>query len=170
MRVQRPNTMDSHKLVQASRLVGATSWAAIASGVFIALAMQILLLLLGIAIGLSVGDEDVAGGFALWAIIVQLASIAVGSALAASLSHAETRRGGMAAGVMTWAVALALGGALSGLAVVRSIEGGAWSAFVGALLGLVVAMLGGAYGATLGRRGTHATPMSPEHTEVYGTP
>lgn len=162
--------MDSHKLVQASRLVGATSWAAIASGVFIALAIQILLLLLGIAIGLSVGDEDVGGGFALWAIIVQLASIAVGSALAASLSHSETRMGGIAAGVMTWAVTLALGGALSGLAVVRSIEGGAWSAFVGALLGLVVAMLGGAYGATLGRRGTHATPMRPEHTEVYGTP
>ena len=152
--------MDTRKLEEGSRLVGATSWAAIASGVFVALALQTVLLLLGIALGVSVGDSAIGGGYALWAVIVQLGSIAVGAALAASLSHSAHRLGGIAAGVMTWAVALVLGGMLSGVSLTMRLDGaGAWSAFLGALLGLGAAMLGGAFGATLGRAGR------PERTE-----
>ena len=154
--------MDTRRLDESSRLVGATSWAAIASGVFIALALQTLLLLFGLALGLSVGDRAVGGGFALWAVIVQLFAIAVGAALAARLSHAHYRMGGMVAGIMTWAVALALGGTLTGATFgERFASTGAWAGFIGAILGLGAAIVGGAIGSTFGGGGrTTATTRS----------
>lgn len=167
--------MDTRRLEEGSRLFGATRWSAIATGVFVALALQTVLLLLGLALGRSVGDEAVGGGFALWAIIVQLCSIAVGAALAASTSHADTRMGGIAAGVMTWAVSLVLGGVLSGVAFMRGTDGGdAWSAFFGALLGLGAAILGGAFGATLGRTSPTSAdrgePLTSRPITTHGTP
>jgi hypothetical protein len=151
--------MNTRKLEESSRLVGATSWAAIASGVFVALALQTILVLLGLAVGLSVGDGMIAGGFALWAVIVQLCSIAVGAALAAATSHAGSRMGGMAAGVMTWAVAITIGGVLSATGMARIGENGAWAAFFGALLSLGAALVGGGFGAMIGgsSRGTYIT-------------
>lgn len=162
--------MDTRKLEEGSRLIGATRWASIATGVFVALALQTLLLLLGLALGRSVGDEAVGGGYAVWAIVVQLCALVVGAALAAATSHASTRMGGIAAGVMTWAVALVLGGVLSGIAVVRGVDGtGAWSAFVGALLGLGAAIVGGAFGATFGgsSRGVTTGTTTPDRNEPF---
>lgn len=164
--------MNTRKLDESSRLVGATSWAAIASGVVIALALQTVLVLFGLALGLSMGDHTVAGGFALWAVIVQLLSIAVGAALAARISHGSNRMGGVAAGVMTWAVSLAFGGALSsqGLAwTTRTASTGAWAAFFGALLGLGAAVIGGIVGTGMGRSSrpeVPSTPVGPTHTTV----
>jgi FtsH-binding integral membrane protein len=162
--------MATRKLEETSRLVGATSWAAIASGVFIALALQILLLLLGLAFGLSVGDRTVEGGFAAWAVIVQLASIAVGAALAARISHADDRMGGAVAGVMTWAVALVLGGALQSVPTMMRFEGsGAWAAFLGAALSLGAAIIGGAIGSRYLGRSSHppvtSDTLGPSHTQ-----
>ncbi len=144
--------MNTRKLEESTRLVGATSWAAIASGVVIALAIQILLMMLGLAFGLSVGDGTPEGGFALWAVLVQLVSIAIGAALAARISRAHRPVAGAAAGVMTWAASLVLGGAMAGLTTMqRSESTGAWAGFFGALLALGAAILGGAAGASLGR-------------------
>lgn len=161
--------MDTRKLEEGSRLVGATSWSAIASGVFVALALQTVLLLLGLAFGLSVGDRAVGGGYAMWAILVQLSSIAVGSALAAAVTHAERGKGGMVAGLMTWAVAIVIGGALSWISVGRMVDGtGAWSAFVGAVLGLGAAILGGVFGSTFGgslSSGTYRSPDVPDRSD-----
>jgi len=156
--------MNTRRLEEGSRLFSAIRWGAIASGVFVALALQTLLLLLGLAFGLSVGDEAIGGGYALWAVIVQLFCLFVGAALAAALSHAHGRSGGIAAGVMTWAVALVIGGALGGFSLTQRLDGtAAWSAFVGALLGLVAAIAGGAFGTTLrGRqRSEIVQPMTP---------
>jgi len=156
--------MDTRKLDESSRLVGATSWAAIASGVFITLALQSLLLMFGLALGLSVGDKMIAGGYALWAVIVQLVAITVGAALAARISHAHHRRGGMVAGIMTWAVALALGATLTGATLSQRFEStGAWAGFLGAILGLGAAIVGGALGSTLGGRDEVQT-LEPSHT------
>jgi hypothetical protein len=163
--------MDTRKLDESSRLVGATSWAAIASGVFIALALQTVLILLGLAFGLSTGDREVAGGFAFWAVLVQLFSIAVGAALAARISHGNDRMGGIAAGVMTWAVALVLGGtfAFQGLTAERVASTGVWAAFFGALLGLGAAIIGGMVGTTFGRSSRPQIPkeqMGPTHPVI----
>jgi hypothetical protein len=143
--------MVTRKLTEGSRLVGATSWAAIAFGVFTALALQHLLIMFGLALGVSTGDRNVAGGFALWVVIVQLLSIALGAALAARLAHAGNRTGGVAAGVMTWAVALVLGGTLQGVSLMEIGPTGAWAAFFAALLGLAAAIAGGAAGSSIGR-------------------
>jgi len=155
--------MDTRKLEEGSKLIASTSWAAIASGVFVALALQIVLLLFGLAVGLSVGDKTVGGGYALWAVIVQLFAIAVGAALAARIAHAGHTSGGIVAGIMTWAVSLVLGGALQGFTMVQRFDstGGAWAAFLGVTLGLGAAIVGGAIGASRWR-GRHTTePPAP---------
>jgi hypothetical protein len=161
--------MDTSSFDEKTRLLGATSWKAIASGVFIALALQALLLLLGLAFAL--GDARVSGGYAAWAVFVQLLSIAVGAALAARLSHLGSRSGGIAAGIMTWAVALVLGGAVQGFMMVpRPSVGSAWAAFFGAVFGLGAAILGGALGATVRGRPSGASPTHrdevPSHAAV----
>lgn len=161
--------MNTRKLEESSRLVGATSWAAIASGVFVALALQTVLLLLGLALGLSVGDEMLGGGYALWAVLVQLGSLAVGAALAAATTHAEHRSGGIVAGIMTWAVAIVIGGALSWISLRGMIGGtGAWSAFVGAVLGLGAAIVGGMFGSMIVSRSTSFTTHDPVVTSRLG--
>lgn len=140
--------MDTTALDEKTRLIDLTSWRAIAAGVFIALALQILLSLLGL--GFALRDAELGGGYQAWALIVQLLSVAAGAALAARLSHPGSRWGGIVAGVMVWAVALVLGGAVPGLTVLpRTPMGSAWMAFVGALLSLAAAVIGGILGATL---------------------
>lgn len=158
--------MNTHRLEESSRLVAATSWGAIAAGVFVALSLQTLLLLLGLALGLSVGDRTVSGGYTLWAVIVQLGSLAIGAALAARASRVSTQLAGMVAGAMTWAVTIVLGGlgglTLASVAMVPGATSGAWAAFFGILLGLGAAVLGGAFGATLGRARTARTEPAIE--------
>jgi hypothetical protein len=161
--------MDMTSFDEKTRLLGATSWRAIAAGVFIALALQVLLLLLGL--GFALGDERISGGYQAWSVLVQLSSIAVGAALAARLSHLGSRSGGIAAGIMTWAVVLVLGGAVQGfLMVPPPTAATAWAAFFGAIFGLGAAILGGALGATVRGRPTGATPAPredvPSHVAV----
>jgi hypothetical protein len=166
-RMQEPPGMNTQRLDESSRLVAATSWGAIAAGVFVALALQTALLLLGLAFGLSVGDERIGGGYALWAIIVQLASFALGAALAARIAHAGNQLGGIVAGVMTWAVAVVVNGALGGIALgapasMRLESTSAWAAFFGIVLALGAAIFGGVMGATRGRtRTTAPMPAAP---------
>lgn len=152
--------MNTRTFDKSTRLIGATSWAAIASGVFIALALQALLLLFGFAV--AVEDARIGAGYGSWAVIVQLISIAAGAALAARLSHAGDRAGGIAAGVMTWAVALVVGGALQGVTMIGRGGGSAmaWAAFIGAALGLGAAIFGGAAGATVRGRPAGTIPTT----------
>jgi len=154
--------MDTRRIDQGFSFIGAVNWAAIASGAFIALAIETLLLLFGLGVSSSTGDGTTGNGFAVWAIIVQLCAISIGAALTARLSHMEGRPGGAAAGVMTWAVALVLGGALQGIAISRGhvALGGAWTAFLAALISLGGAIFAGTFGASLGRP-THTTLEMP---------
>lgn len=157
--------MDTSKLDESSRLVGGISWTAIATGTVIAVALQSVLMLFGIALVTSVGDHMPGGGYSTWIVLVQLVALAVGAALTARLSHGERRMNGVAAGVMTWAVTLVIGGAFQGFAMGAQIGRGTWAPFLGALLGLGAAIIGGAFGATLGRStATQFTgPPIPSH-------
>jgi ElaB/YqjD/DUF883 family membrane-anchored ribosome-binding protein len=87
------------------------SWGAIFLGLVIALALQILLGLLGIAIGFTVLDpSDPAGagawgvGSTLYVILVQIASLFLGGYIAARLSPAFTDRSAMLHGASIWAL------------------------------------------------------------------
>jgi hypothetical protein len=150
--------MDTRKLDEGTRLVGGVSWSAIATGAVIAVALQTVLVLLGVAIASSVGDRAPEGGYAVWVVLVQIVALAVGAALTARLSHAERRMNGVAAGVMTWAVSLVIGGAASAFVMGAQLNRGAWSAFFGALIGLGAAIVGGSFGATIGR--STAAPLA----------
>ncbi len=77
----------------------------------------------------------------------------------------------MVAGLMTWAVAIVIGGALSWISVGRMIDGtGAWSAFLGAVLGLGAAIIGGMFGASLGSRSSGTTYTSQDRTDPLSAP
>lgn len=152
--------MNTRKLDESTRLIGGISWSAIATGAVIAVALQMVLMSLGVALSSSVGDREPEGGYSLWAVISQLVAIAVGAALTARLAHAERRMNGVAAGIMTWALTLVLGGAGLGFAMGAQLTYGAWSAFIGAVLGLGAAIVGGSVGATLGRSTSAGQPLT----------
>jgi hypothetical protein len=148
--------LDRNKLEESTRLVGTTSWAAIGAGAVVALAIQVLLLLLGLALSLSVGDHIPAGGYAFWAVIVEMFALAVGSALAAHVAHPGRELGGITAGVMTWATFIVLSIVVGRYALfaVASTSTTAWAGFFGALFGLAAAIFGGIVGST-GSRHIH---------------
>ena len=126
------------------------NWGAVATGVFIGLAIQTVLLLSGMAVVRSVGDRLPGTGYQVWAVVSVLLGVAIGAALAASLSHIARRASGAAVGVLTWSITLVLGAVVSGIAIAPRIDGaGAWAPLFGAVLGLAAAMFGGGFAATL---------------------
>lgn len=170
-RMHSPSGMKTRRLEEGTRLFGSISWGPIITGVFLALALQTLLMLFGLAIVQSTGDNVPGNGFAVWVVIVQLAAIAFGAAVASSLSRGD-RRAGIAAGIMVWAVGLVLSGFVTGLALGAPLAGsGAWSAFFGALLGLAAAIIGGMFGSRIGRaRGSLTGATTADVTDYSAQP
>jgi ElaB/YqjD/DUF883 family membrane-anchored ribosome-binding protein len=87
------------------------SWGAIFLGLVIALAVQVLLGLLGIAVGFGVLDPSDPGGAQAWGvgstiyvIFVQIVSLFLGGYIAARLSPAFTDRSAMLHGASIWAL------------------------------------------------------------------
>lgn len=90
-------------------------WSSVLAGLFLALGTLVLLGLLGFATGVSVLDpggraslERLGAGMALWMAFASLVALFVGSYAAAKLGGAIRRVDGALAGVLTWAVSLAL--------------------------------------------------------------
>ncbi|MDC3956586.1 hypothetical protein [Polyangium jinanense] len=90
-------------------------WSSVLAGLFLALGTLVLLGLLGFATGVSVLDsggrasiERLGAGMALWMAFASLVALFVGSYAAAKLGGAIRRWDGALAGVLTWAVSLAL--------------------------------------------------------------
>ena len=155
--------MDTRKLDETARPFEFIRWSAIATGAVIALAVQSVLIAFGLGIATSVGDHVPGSGFAVWVVIVELCAMAIGAALTARISHAETRRIGAAAGIMTWAVVLLVGGVLLHLVMTATIARlGAWSFFFGDILSLGAALAGGIYGSRI-----HGTVAPPGERAVY---
>ncbi len=144
-----PAAMNAYSLSRSSRLVSATSWGAIARGVFVALAIQTVLLLFGLAIAGTVGDRVAETGYAFWMVIVYLVSFGIGGAVAAA-SSAEDKASAVAAGFMTWAVALVVSTAIGTLLATpqRAETSPLWTSLIAAILALVAAVIGGLIGAS----------------------
>jgi len=90
-------------------------WSSVLAGLFLALGTLVLLGLLGFATGVSVLDtggraslERLGTGMGLWMAFASLVALFVGSYAAAKLGGAIRRGDGALAGVLTWAVSLAL--------------------------------------------------------------
>jgi hypothetical protein len=129
------------RVEDTTRTLATTGWGAIAVGVAVTLALQTLLLSFGIAVGLSVGDETLGGGFQTWSTVVQLVSLGIGAALASRITQQTDSWSGTIVGVMTWAAAVVIGAVIGTVGIASS--GDAWSSFFGVLLGLGAAMVGG---------------------------
>jgi hypothetical protein len=105
------------------------SWGAIFAGLVVAIALQILLGLLGLGLGFTILDPtDPIGGIRSWGIgtgiyvvLVQVLSLFAGGYIAARLSPALTHQSAMFHGLSIWALATIimvwLGGTTVGLAV-----------------------------------------------------
>lgn len=98
-------------------IVRRISWGAVFAGVAVILALQLLLTLLGLGIGLATldpasGDTPEASslgiGGGVWALIVTGLSVLIGAWVAGRLAGSPTRTDGMLHGVVTWAAATML--------------------------------------------------------------
>lgn len=90
-------------------------WSSVLAGLFLALGTLVLLGLLGFATGVTVLDpagraslERLGAGMGLWMAFASLVALFVGGYAAAKLGGAIRRGDGALAGVLTWAVSLAL--------------------------------------------------------------
>ena len=97
----------------AAREVQKVRWGAVIAGLFLAISTQIVLGLLGIAIGLSSVDMRVPNplsGFGesagAWTVGSALVSLFVGGYAASKLACAVSRKEGVLAGILTWATSL----------------------------------------------------------------
>ncbi len=88
------------------------SWAAIFSGAVVALALYVLLSLLGAAIGLSVSDrmrgDQLGTGAAIWAILSTLIALFIGGFVTTQCTAGENRAEAVLYGVILWGVLFAI--------------------------------------------------------------
>lgn len=131
-------SIETHSYLTSLKYI---SWQAVLAGVVVTLAVQILLSLLGTAIGMSTidpldGDTPSAQAFsigaALWWVVSSFFSLAVGGMVAAEVSGYIDRMDGALHGLITWATVTLVGVYL-----------------VGHLVGSALSGLGGLAGATI---------------------
>jgi hypothetical protein len=93
------------------------SWAAIAAGVILVIAMQLLLSMLGLGIGLGLVSPNTSGtpdassfgiGAGLWWLVSSLAAVAMGGYVASWLGGLTNRFDGVLHGLVTWGIATLL--------------------------------------------------------------
>jgi hypothetical protein len=145
----------------------------IIAGVLVALAFELMLMVLGTAIGTTVFPrrtevgKGAAIGLASWFMLALLISAFAGGWVAAGGARALRARDGVLQGMVTWAVVSLIGVSLVGGAVRGAVAGifglgadqaaarvamGNWGLFAALLLPLLAAMLGGVAGAIRERR------------------
>ena len=139
------------------------SWGAVVAGTLLALALQFMLGLLGLGIGLSTVDATTSGGtpsasaFAsasgLWTIAVVLIGLFFGAYTAGRLAGSPTRTDGALHGIVTWAT--------STLVVLYLLTSGA-SAVVGGAFG--------ALGGSIQSLASAASSLTPQSVDVLPEP
>jgi hypothetical protein len=88
------------------------SWGAVFAGMFVTIVLQIMLTLLGTAIGMAIVNplsqqspsQELAIGSSVWLLVSGLISVWVGSCIAGRLSGGPLRSDGMIHGVISWSV------------------------------------------------------------------
>lgn len=102
------------------------SWGAVFAGVVIATALQLVLTVLGAAIGLTALDGQDSGrafgiGTAIWALLVPLATLFVGGMTAGRLAAVRDNFDGFMHGALVWSVSLLMAAWLLGTGASRLI-------------------------------------------------
>lgn len=145
----------------AASTTRAWSWSAILKGTFVALAVYVVLRYFGAALGVSTGDGVLEGGFAVWTVIAQMASIAAGGFVTGFVLGPIRLLDGALAGTFTWAVGVVLMTTLLGAPGMQAAVPALWGAFLGAVLSAGAGVAGGILGAQLGRKRQHTLPGIP---------
>jgi hypothetical protein len=162
--------------ISISTLYRRVSWASVFAGLVIGLAIQLVLSLLGVAIGASTIDpaggdtpgKGIAIGAGIWLLITGLISTYIGARVAASLSGAVRKADGVLHGVLTWGAATLLTAFLLTSAV---------GALIGGAMGIVGHAAGAAgqavasneKGAVSGRVNVKVDPTKGESREAVGS-
>lgn len=115
----------------ATGLAGAlsrVSWGAVFAGLVIATALQVVLTVLGAAIGLTALDGTSSGrafgvGAAIWALLVPLVTLFVGGMTAGRLANVRDRTDGFLHGALVWGMSLLLATYLLGTGASRILGG-----------------------------------------------
>lgn len=88
------------------------SWGAVMAGVFVALSLYIVLMMGGVALGMTVGDrvraENLGIGAGVWALVSMLLSLFLGGVVASRISVGENKTEAAIYGVVVWGVFFAL--------------------------------------------------------------
>lgn len=136
------------------------SWAAIIAGVILVVAVQMLLSMLGLGVGLGLVSPNTNGtpdassfgiGAGLWWLVSSLVALALGGYVASWLGGLTTRFDGLLHGIMTWAIATLLT-----FYLLTSAVGG---------------LIGGAFsvvGSGLSSAGSGASAVAPKLAEAAG--
>ncbi len=140
---QRSLAYETERYLDGAHTHRRVSWPALFAAVFVAIAVELLLSILGVAVGLGLMSPQAGAtpeasnlgiGAGVWWFVSTLIAFGVGGFVAAWLAGIATRFDGMLHGVVTWAIATmiavyllttALGGLLGGA---FSVVGGALSA------------------------------------------
>jgi hypothetical protein len=104
------------------------SWGAVFAGLVIATALQVVLTVLGAAIGLTALDGEDSGrafgvGAGIWALLVPLVTLFVGGMTAGRLANVRDRADGFMHGALVWGLSLLLATYLLGTGASRVLGG-----------------------------------------------
>jgi hypothetical protein len=104
------------------------SWGSVFAGLLIATALQIVLTVLGAAIGLTALNGEDSGkafgiGAGIWALLVPLVTLFVGGMTAGRLANVRDRADGFVHGALVWALSLLLATYLVGTGASRILGG-----------------------------------------------
>ena len=146
------------------------SWPAIFAGVVLAIAVQLLLSILGAGVGLgfvnpghadSASATSLGAGAGIWWLVSMVASLVVGGYAAARLAGVATRFDGLLHGLVVWGLAMLLTIYLVTSAV-GGLMGGAFSAVAGTVsaAGSVIGSTASAVGSGVKNAGTQVSQMA----------
>src|SRR6476619_4773926 len=114
----RGGTSASDSGLRAPAAIRRISWGAIAAGIVVVLVVQLMLMLLGLAIGTATIDPATTGspeattlgiGGGIWWLLATAISVFAGAWVAGRLAGMPTSTDGMLHGIVTWAAATLLG-------------------------------------------------------------
>ncbi len=131
----------THFVSEEHLLHSRLSWSGVFAGLLIALITQVILTLIGTAIGLAAWDPSSGKGLSLgagiWALISMLAALYLGGMTSGWVSAAHTKKSGFLHGTLVWA--------LTTMLTLWMIANG-----IGAVVGTTFKMVGNVVGATAG--------------------
>ena len=128
MHQQETTAATAERVAVLPGVLSRVSWGAVFAGLVIATALQVVLTVLGAAIGLTALGGDDSGkafgiGAGIWALLVPLITLFVGGMTAGRLANVRTRGDGFMHGALVWGTSLLLATWLLGTGASKILGG-----------------------------------------------